>query len=258
MQPEEIENGLPAEAAAEQPVMPEPEPQPERVPFWGYMDLAMVLGLLTAAMVVIGLIAGMLMYVMPKLRNNPAPLMVPMNLALYGALYLSLKGALQLRYHRPVFQSLGWRRAGINPLLMIFGGILLAFLISLGASALHTPKIPTPFDQLTGSPVELTIFGIMAIVIAPIFEELFFRGFIQPLLSRTFGVIAGVLLTAVLFGSLHLMEYAWAWQYALFISLAGAVFGWLRARTNSIIPSTVMHGAFNAVSVIALAFGKNI
>ncbi|HEY7212164.1 MAG TPA: CPBP family intramembrane glutamic endopeptidase [Bryobacteraceae bacterium] len=258
MQPEEIENGLPVEGAAEQAVVALPEPQAERVPFWGYMDLALVLGLLIAAMVLIGLVAGMLMYGMPKLRHDPAPLMVPMNLALYGALYLSLRGALQLRYHRPVFPSLGWRRAGVNPLLMIFGGVLLAFLISLGASALHTPKIPTPFDQLTGSPIELTIFGIMAIVIAPIFEELFFRGFIQPLLSRTFGIIAGVLLTAVLFGSLHLMEYAWAWQYALFISFAGAVFGWLRARTDSIIPSTVMHGAFNAVSVIALAFGKNI
>ena len=88
----------------------------------------------------------------------------------------------------------------------------------------------------------------MAVVVAPFFEELFFRGFFQPLFSRTFGTIAGIVLTAVLFGSLHGLEYSWAWQYALFISLAGAVFGWLRARTGSIIPSTVMHGCFNAVS----------
>ena len=87
---------------------------------------------------------------------------------------------------------------------------------------------------------------------------MFFRGFIQPLLSRSLGTVAGILLTACLFGALHGFEYQWVWQYALFITAAGVVFGWLRARTNSIIPSTIMHGCFNAVSVIALAFGKNI
>ena len=256
MQPEEIGGGFEPPAGE----VPGEQPQlvPEREPFWGYLDLALVIGLLVGAVIVIGVIAGTIMFFNPKLRADPTPLMIPMNLVVYGALYLSLRGALQLRYGRPVFRSLGWRSAGPNPLLMIFGGVGLAFVISLGAAALQTPKIPTPFDQLTKSKSDFAIFAVTAIAIAPIFEELFFRGFIQPLLSQTFGVIAGVLITAVLFGSLHLMEYAWAWQYALFISLAGAVFGWLRARTGSIIPSTVMHGAFNAVSVVALAFGKNI
>jgi membrane protease YdiL (CAAX protease family) len=259
MQPEGLENGAPQPLGdyLATPATPEATSS-EREPFWGYLDLALVVGLLIGAMVLVALIAGIILYANPKLRGNPAPLMMPMNLVVYGALYLSLRAALQLRYHQPVFRSLGWRRTQTNPLILIFGGIVLAFVISLGASLMHTPKIATPFDQFTKSPVELAIFAIMAVVIAPIFEELFFRGFVQPLLSRTFGVIAGVLITAALFGALHLMEYAWAWQYALFITLAGAVFGWLRARTGSIIPSTLMHGAFNAVSVIALAFGKNI
>jgi len=262
MQPEEIEGGLEPQTSAV-PVEPteapaQPEAVAKREPFWGYMDLLMVIGLLIGSVVVIGVAAGLIMFLNPKLRADPTPLMIPMNLVVYGALYLSLRGALQLRYGQPVFRSLGWRRSGPNPLLMIFGGFVLAFAISLGATALHTPKIPTPFDQLAKSRVDFAIFAVTAVAIAPIFEELFFRGFIQPLLSRTFGVIAGVIITAALFGSLHLMEYSWAWQYALFITVAGAVFGWLRARTGSIIPSTVMHGAFNAVSVIALAFGKNI
>ena len=256
MQPDEIESGL--EPQADEAPLLVSEPVKTSEPFWGYMDLALVVGLLIASMIVIGLIAGAIMFSNSKLRADPTPLMIPMNLVVYGALYLALRGTIQMRYGQPVFRSLGWRRSGPNALILIFGGIVLAFVISLGATALHTPKIPTPFDQLANSKPELAIFAVTAIAIAPIFEELFFRGFIQPLLSRTVGVIAGVLITAVLFGSLHLMEYAWAWQYALFISLAGAVFGWLRARTGSIIPSTIMHGAFNAVSVIALAFGKNI
>src|SRR5581483_10141145 len=109
---------------------------------------------------------------------------------------------------------------------------------------LKTPKIALPFEKLTNTPASLTFFAIVAIVLAPFFEELFFRGFVQPLLSRTFGTVAGILITAGLFGTLHGFEYSWVWQYAVFISLAGAVFGWLRARTNSIVPSTVMHGCF--------------
>ncbi len=267
MQPEELENA-PLELTPE--AVPESTPEflpvgeplaetvPERVPFWTYTDLALVMGLLFAAMVIIGLIAGGLMLSIPRLRDDQTPLLVPMNLVLYGAVYLALRLVFTLRHNRPVFRSLGWQRPGINLVAMGIGGVVLAFALSVLASALHTPKIPTPFDKLIGTPFELVVFGVMAVAIAPLFEELFFRGFIQPLLSRTFGTIAGVLLTAMLFGSLHLFEYAYAWQYAVFISLAGAVFGWLRVRTNSIIPSTVMHGCFNAVSVVALAFGKNI
>jgi hypothetical protein len=138
------------------------------------------------------------------------------------------------------------------------GGVVLAFVLSALGDLFKTPKIALPFEKLTNTPASLTFFAIVAIVLAPFFEELFFRGFVQPLLSRTFGTVAGILITAGLFGALHGFEYSWVWQYALFISLAGAVFGWLRARTNSIVPSTVMHGCFNAVSVVALAFGKNI
>lgn len=258
MQPEELGNE--SQAGAEEVTVSAfvPPQLPERIPFWGYADLAVVLGLLFAAMLAIGVAAGTLMYTIPKLQTDQGPLMVPMNLALYGALYLSLRLALQFRYGQPVFRSLGWVRPRISLALMAGGGVTLALLISVLASAIHTPKIPTPFDTLTSSPLQLALFGIMAIAIAPLFEELFFRGFVQPLFSRTFGTVAGVVLTAVIFGCLHLVEYAYAWQYAVFISIAGSVFGWLRVRTNSIIPSTVMHGAFNAVSVIALAFGKNI
>ncbi|MBV8865164.1 MAG: CPBP family intramembrane metalloprotease [Acidobacteriaceae bacterium] len=267
MQPEELENArlettpeLEIESTPE--LLPAREPvaetAPERVPFWGYTDLALVIGLLFAATLVIGLIAGGLMLSIPRLRADQTPLLVPMNLALYGALYLAIRLDFTLRHNKPVLGSLGWQRSGINLVAMGIGGVVLAIALSVLASVLHTPKIPTPFDKLTSTPLQFVLFGVMAVAIAPLFEELFFRGFIQPLLSRTFGTIAGILVTALLFGSLHLFEYAYAWQYAVFISLAGAVFGWLRVRTNSIIPSTVMHGCFNAVSVIALAFGKNI
>jgi hypothetical protein len=98
----------------------------------------------------------------------------------------------------------------------------------------------------------MALLAITAVILAPLFEEMLFRGFLQPLLSRTFGIIAGVLITAVLFGSLHAFEYMKVWQYVAAVTVVGIVLGIVRVRTNSIIPGVVMHGCFNAVSVIAL------
>jgi membrane protease YdiL (CAAX protease family) len=228
-----------------------------REPFWGYADLALVLGLSFASIIIIvlGVFLATLFY--PKLKSDPAPLLLPTQLALYGFVYLSFLIVLGARYHQPVFQALGWRRTNVNLWIAGGGGIVLAFAVSGLAALLHTPKVPSPIDELVNSPISLVIFGIMAVTIAPLFEELFFRGFIQPLLSRTFGVVAGILITAVFFGSLHAPEYSWAWQYALAVAVVGVVLGWVRAWSNSIIPSTVMHGCYNAAFVVAYAFSKH-
>ena len=233
-------------------------PAPERIPFWGYDDLLLVMGLLIAAIVVVGLIAGAFVAFHPKMQTDPTPLLLPTQLAVYALIYFIFRLVFGVKYHKPVFRSLGWRRSSLNLAVAAAGGVALAFALSGIASVLHTPKVDNPFEKLLSSRTMLLSFGLIAVTLAPLFEELLFRGFIQPLLSRTFGVIAGIVLTAALFGSLHAPEYSWAWQYALFISLAGVVFGWLRARTDCIVPSTVMHGCFNAVSFAALLFSKNI
>jgi membrane protease YdiL (CAAX protease family) len=62
----------------------------------------------------------------------------------------------------------------------------------------------------------------------------------------------------MLFGFLHLSEYAMVWQYGLAITLVGVALGYVRARSGSLIPSTVMHGCFNSVSVIALVLSKYV
>lgn len=242
MQPEEI-------------VVEEPA-APSREPFWGYSDLALVLGLLVASIALIVLVCGVLVFAAPALRDDPTPLLLPTQFALYLFIYLCFFLVFKFRYGKPVFASLGWRWTAIHPLLLVVAGAALAMAISALAAVIHTPKVKSPIDEITKTPLSLAVFAVMAVTIAPLFEELFFRGFIQPLLSRSFGVTAGVILTAVLFGALHAPEYSWAWQYALAVTIAGAVFGWIRARTQSIIPSTIMHGGYNLVFIVALIYMK--
>lgn len=241
----------PVETTAAEPLIEAPSP-PAREPFWGYTDLALVIGITFAFLVVLALIA-LAVYRGDIPTTSPALILIS-NLAMYLILYLAFRLVFGLRYRKPVFFSLGWRRARFNVLFVAAGGVLLAFAISGLAALLHTPKINSEIEKLLESRVSLVLFGTMAVTIAPFFEELFFRGFLQPLLSRSFGVVAGVLTTAVLFGLLHAPEYSWAWQYALAVALVGAVLGWVRAVTGSIIPSTLMHGCYNAVFVVAAAF----
>ncbi len=240
-----------------EPVVSAPTPEmPVRVPFWSYLDLAMVIGLLLASVAIILAVVGALVFVYPSLKYNQGPLLLPTQFALYAFLYLSFRLVFGLKYGQPVFPSLGWRRSRFNLAIAAAGGVLLAFLVSALAYLIHTPKVPSPVESLMNSPALLAAFGVMAVTVAPLFEELLFRGFLQPLLSRTFGVGAGILMTALIFGSLHAPEYSFAWQYALAVSIVGAVLGWVRFASNSIIPSTVMHGFYNAVFVIALAASK--
>jgi membrane protease YdiL (CAAX protease family) len=233
-------------------------PPPPREPFWGYTDLLLVMGIIVASIALITLAGGVLVFIYPRLRDDPTPLLLPVQVAFYGFIYLALHLTLKTRYGMPVFPSLGWRRTRFNLGIAVLGGAILAVAISGLADLLHTPQVPSPLDRFLKSPVDLALFGILAVTLAPVFEELFFRGFLQPLLSRTFGVLAGILITALVFGLLHAPEYAWAWQYVLAVSLAGAVFGWVRARTNSIIPSIIMHGCYNLVFVIALIWTKYV
>jgi membrane protease YdiL (CAAX protease family) len=236
--------------------MPAPEAVPERQPFWSYADLALLTGLLAASIALVLLLTAIAALVIPALHNDITPILLPMQLLLYVFIYLCLFLLFKFRYNRPVFASLGWRRAGPHPLLLVAFGVALAIVESVVAEAIHTPKVDTPIEQFTRTPVMLALFAITAITVGPLFEEMIFRGFLQPLFSRTFGVVAGVLLTAAIFGALHGPEYSWAWQYALAVTVAGAVFGWVRARTQSIIPATILHGSYNAVSVVALIYMK--
>lgn len=250
MEPDPLES-LPAEPLPD--IQP---PRPEGEPFWDYADLALVLGLIVFGLIVITAITALLVAGNKHLNDDLMYLALPTTAAAYAVVYFALKLVLGSRYGKPVFRSLGWRRSNFSLGIAAAGGALLGFSLSLLGTALQTPKVKSPFENLGDTPLSFGLLAFLAVILAPIFEELFFRGFLQPLLSRTFGAIAGILITAGLFGGLHAPEYSWAWQYAFCVSLAGVVFGYLRYRTNSIIPCTVMHGCFNALSVIALAIQK--
>ena len=81
-----------------------------------------------------------------------------------------------------------------------------------------------------------------------IFEELSFRGVLQPLLIRATGsAFWGIALTAIVFSAIHFQFYGFLPRVLL-----GALFGWLAHRSGSLIPGMAAHFANNALAAVTL------
>jgi membrane protease YdiL (CAAX protease family) len=93
----------------------------------------------------------------------------------------------------------------------------------------------------------VVILTVMVVVIAPVVEELFYRGLWLRAGARRAGVVAGVVLSAVVFGAMHLQGID---TFAL-VGF-GLVAGALAARAGRLGPAIWAHVAFNATALVSL------
>ncbi|HXE11925.1 MAG TPA: type II CAAX endopeptidase family protein [Bryobacteraceae bacterium] len=224
-------------------------------PFWGYLDLLIFFGLAVGALFLIIFALGGLVRFVPSLRDIAQLIALPLQLVLYILLFVALWMIIRVKYDRPIWRSLGWTASRIPLWQALIGGGVLSIVVGLLGAAMRTPQIKSPFDRFLHSPLWIAMFGLFAILLGPFFEELVFRGFIQPLLARDLGNAAGILITAAVFGLLHAPEYSGSWQYVILIVFAGACFGYARFWGRSLIPAIVMHSGFNTVFFVAALVG---
>ncbi len=237
------------EPESEQQPAPPPEPS---FPFWNYGDLLMFIGLAIVALVVSELLVLGMAKAMHASTNAQELFAVPAQFLAYGLIFGVLYALFHVHYGQPMMASLAWNRSSLGVLRAVLLGFGLSFLIALLGGLLRTPQTDTPMKHLMSSPAGLLLVGLFGTTLGPLCEELIFRGFLQPLLVRSFGVAAGILLTAVPFGLLHLQQYGNAWQSGVLITFAGVVFGMVRHVTNSTRASTGVHVAYNSSLFIAL------
>jgi len=94
----------------------------------------------------------------------------------------------------------------------------------------------------------------MAVTLAPLVEELLFRGVLLSSLIPRCGVALAALLSAAAFAAIHLPGLAWQWYALPELLLLGVALAWLRLRYRSLWPSILAHGANNALA-LAVLFG---
>ncbi|MGD0199702.1 MAG: type II CAAX endopeptidase family protein [Bryobacteraceae bacterium] len=235
---------LPIEPPAGEPPAPAAPPR-DPYPFWNYVD-ALLLAALALPMLAAAFVLVTVFFLATGLTPGAKALgPVATTFLFYGFWFLVLFLLIRLRYDRPFWRSLAWVRPR-GSLASSAGWGLLAALVSIALGVvLRTPRIRTPLDELIEDPASLVLLGIFAITLGPLCEELAFRGFLLPLLARSFGSVAGVLLQALPFAVLHGFEYSWSWQRLVIILLAGVAFGWMRQASGSTAAAACMHSAYN-------------
>jgi membrane protease YdiL (CAAX protease family) len=87
--------------------------------------------------------------------------------------------------------------------------------------------------------------ALFVVVIAPLWEELCFRGALYPALRRAMGPAGAMAATGILFGLIHVSPPLIAPLTVLGVALAGIV-----EATGSLWPCIVAHAAFNALTVV--------
>ena len=140
-----------------------------------------------------------------------------------------------------------WRRAVGLAATAIVAIYVLEALVSL----VPLPQSPGKEQGLTPSGWQSAHAGAFAAnlvlfaVVAPIVEELTFRGVGQSLLSFL-GRWPSIVLVGIAFGVAHGLVEA-----LLVLVPFGIALAWLRDRTKSVLPGMVVHGLFNAIALIA-------
>jgi membrane protease YdiL (CAAX protease family) len=122
------------------------------------------------------------------------------------------------------------------------------YLVSFLHDLVVHPKQQDIIGEFPHTLAGVVLFVILAVFMAPFFEEIFFRGFLFRGFSASWGWIAGACVSAAIFGLAHLQLDVFVPLFALGIALA-----WVYKRTGSLWTCIAFHALFNALSVLAWA-----
>ena len=134
---------------------------------------------------------------------------------------------------------------GVATQLVVIPALYLPF-----RSLVDDDDLSGPARDLLGSAsgLGLAIIGVSVVVVAPVVEELFFRGLLLRAMQHRWGTATAVAASSIVFGATH-------FQPLLLPALAtaGAVFAVSAVRTGRLGTAIAVHAAFNATTFVTVA-----
>ena len=230
-------------APAAMPTSPGGSPKP-----WGLP--AVLLALVVPALL---LFPGLFLDVPEDLSTGETVASLVGTLVLKDALFIGIAAGFAIWRYRLGWESLGLRPFDRNlwwwPLVAAAGALAAvmaysAVLIALGADEAAPQQ--EDLEEILGDRAALPLAALAIVFVAPLSEEIFFRGFIFGGLIRPFGPTGAMLATGLLFGAFHVTGVD-SLGVVLPFSLIGALFAWLYYRTGSLWPAIATHFLFNVV-----------
>lgn len=147
----------------------------------------------------------------------------------------------------PTFNLYKW--TGISMLIgassLIVSGLLLELFETMGGEVQQQGLVDLMSD---GTPIEKFCTMVLVVGLAPIAEELVFRGTLLPWMIEKMGEWKGIVMTGVLFGLMHFET----WSAVPPLILFGIVLGWWARHTGWIVFPIIAHFCNNAFVALSL------
>ncbi|HKN60504.1 MAG TPA: type II CAAX endopeptidase family protein [Candidatus Acidoferrales bacterium] len=233
-------------------------PEDLRVP-WGWTDLLILLLVWIGATVVVTLFLGVVFQSrgiswsqlrQPGVEQGIFMVVDQVAISFLILAYLALE--VRLGFNVPFWRTLGWRPLetgktprGVAYLGLVCGGFALSILVQLGSVTVGT-KAKLPIETFFQDRRTALLLMLMSVLLAPLFEETIFRGYIYPVVARSFGVTAGIIATGTLFGLLHAEQLWGGWGQIGLLVIVGIIFTWARAVTKTVVASYLLHLSYNS------------
>jgi membrane protease YdiL (CAAX protease family) len=155
-----------------------------------------------------------------------------------------------------------------NAIKLIPIGIVLSFTVQAVSSLVTLPK-NIPMDDFFRTPSDIWIITFFGILLAPLFEEVLFRGFLLPAFAIAYdwlslprtpaardlwnsnnkitlpALIFSAILTSILFTALHGQQVAYAWPVLCLLFCVSLALTFIRLRLRSVLASTLVHASYN-------------
>ncbi len=195
-----------------------------------------------------------------------SPLATTLSLVLTTLMYLGVVRLLVVGPGALTWSDMGLLRRPAEAARDLLVGALIAVpvlgvtLILGGLLAVFLEPAPSPLPE-AGDAFGLIANLVSAAVLAPIGEELFFRGFATSAWARVWGARPAIIRGAAFFALAHVItlfdaSFGTGAQRALFSFIAllpvGIALGWVFLSRRSLYAAIGLHAAFNALQIIAL------
>lgn len=243
---------VPAQIPASGPPLPEDPPWTG----WDVLRITVVgifvIALFGIASLWIASASGLFRGMAPAQLARDPLLIIPAQFAAYMVLVLFMYTVVRRGPGFRFLAALRWnwpQGTGIGFLAL---GSIVAIAGQLLSALLPIPK-SLPIDQFFHSSADAWMMAIFGITVAPFVEELFFRGFLYPVLARWLGAALGIVLTAIPFALLHSAQLGNAWGPLIVLFVVGVVLTGVRAVTKSVASSMLVHIGYN-LTLFSLLF----
>lgn len=146
--------------------------------------------------------------------------------------------------------ALGWVGAGAA--LSIGAAVLLRPIAELADLDQSAQEVSKTIEDASGAGLALLFVGV--VLVAPVVEELLFRGALLRALQRRWSVPVAVFASAAIFAGVHVLGDPGSYYVVPGLVLLGLVSGYQATKTGDLNRSVLLHVGFNLLSAITLAF----